>query len=95
MSKETVIIKTIEAIAEETGDKTTHTDAVNSGATTYLTYDNAPRYGGYRLNRVRTEGGGHTSVFNGLSSTHERLKYREFLTLLTGIEIGIKLNKVN
>lgn len=93
MSKETVIIKTIESIAQETGDVTSYTDAVNSKSTTFLSYDYSSQHGGYRLNRVKTEGGGHTSVFDGLSSTHERLKYREFLTLLTGIEIGLKLKK--
>lgn len=93
MSKEKIIQRRIYDIATLSGDQTNYNKAKEVGADTYLTYDNAPHYGGYRLNRVRTEGGGHCAVFDGYSSTESRMKYSEFSAFLLGLEIGLKLKK--
>jgi|SRR6185437_12498786 len=55
----------------------------------FITYEDAPVYGGCRLIAIKTEGGGHLGCF-GFSSTEARVKKSEFYNVLTALIRGIE-----
>lgn len=93
MKKE--LMKILQAIADTTGDAASFEQATATGAPTYLQIEHNSTYGGYRLVRVKTDGGAHINPFEGLSACDARLSYAHFYQLLRGIYTGLTLKKGN
>jgi hypothetical protein len=81
-------MKEVKQLVQLVGQKfnlaTTREEAISKGQTKYLFADLATCYGGYRLNMVRVEGGGHCGAFDESSCCKRRQK-KEMVSYLTGL----------
>ncbi len=86
---ETQISNLIKTICELTGKSNNMTQAIERGHETYLSYENAACYGGYRLISIGIKNGAHYGAFNW-GSTEPRLKPAAFAERLEGLIAGLE-----
>lgn len=84
--------KQLDALVQEIGNllgkAVTKEQAVILGHDRYMELEYAAVYGGYRLNNVAVQGGGHSGALGG-SSTEARKTGKEMEAYLTGVIRGI------
>jgi len=73
----------------------TRKSAIEAGATHFLHLDNAPIYGGWRLNRVNVDKGSHDTLSRHYSSIHPRFKPTEMQAFLIGLLVAADKNLLN
>lgn len=66
--------------------------AIKRGHDKYLQLEYAACYGGYRVVNVKIGNGAHYGAF-GMSSCVKRLSFTEMYHMLSGILIGLEMNK--
>jgi hypothetical protein len=66
--------------------------AIEANHKSYLSYENAACYGGYRLIMIGVSNGAHYGAFN-MSSCCARLKPAVFAEMLKGIIYGLEYDK--
>ncbi len=82
----------IKEICDLTGLANNRKQAIEQGKESYLTYENAAVYGGYRLISVQVKTGAHYGAFNW-SSTEPRVKPAVFVERLQALITGLSYNK--
>lgn len=82
----------VKSIADLAGLSNNKAQAKESGHESYLTYENAACYGGYRLIMIGVSNGAHYGAFN-MSSCCARLKPAVFAEMLKGIIYGLEYDK--
>lgn len=78
-----------------TNQHCTRKAAVEAGATHFLELDNAPHYGGWRLNRVNVTNGGHSSMSIHYSDSAPRFKSAEMHAFLIGLLVAADKDLLN
>jgi len=66
--------------------------AIELGQKSYLAFENAAVYGGYRLIMIGVDNGAHYGAFN-MGSTCPRLKPAAFADMLIGLINGLEFKK--
>jgi hypothetical protein len=92
MTNEQHLNSLLNDIAEITGEATTKEQAKLKGHERYLSLENAPVYGGWRLISVGVNNGAHYGAF-GENGCEARLKYKLMVIKLEGILAGLKCSQ--
>jgi len=89
---EAQISKLIAQLAKLAGMSNNKMSAIEAGREFYLSYENAPVYGGYRLIMINVKNGSHYGAF-GMSSTCPRQKPATFSLMLESLILGLEYAK--